>query len=130
MPVAPQVRGGDRHDHHVAEAGGNVAVAARAGIGLARLVGLDEPHLHLAEDLGVVHGSAQERPEQEQDAHDHADGDVGEVGGTPTVGALGVEAHGASIAAQSGELSRDRASPPPRWKSVPSLAYCRGIRTR
>jgi len=48
VPVPAQVRGVHRHRHHVAHARGDLAIATGTEIGLASLVGLDRPHLHLS----------------------------------------------------------------------------------
>jgi hypothetical protein len=45
--MAPEVRGADRDHHDMTFAGADVLVAARAEVGLVRLVGLDPPDLHL-----------------------------------------------------------------------------------
>src|SRR5205823_6309737 len=45
VPAAPQVRGVAGHDDEVAGAGGNLLVAARAGVALHRLEGVDQPDL-------------------------------------------------------------------------------------
>jgi hypothetical protein len=47
VPVPAQVRGVHRHRHHVTHAPGDLAIATGTEIGLASLVGLDRPHLHL-----------------------------------------------------------------------------------
>ena len=50
--MAAQVLLPDGHDHHVGHPEGDVLVAARAHVGLAGLVGLDGPHLHLVPEAG------------------------------------------------------------------------------
>ena len=70
MPVAAQVgRLGGHHDV-VAGPGRNGAVAVRTGVLLGGHVGLDEANLHLAETLGTVHASAQQRPGHQDDGHE------------------------------------------------------------
>jgi hypothetical protein len=47
MPVAPVLGDLERHDDEVGEADGDLLVAARAEIGLARLEGMDERNLEV-----------------------------------------------------------------------------------
>lgn len=98
MPVAAQVGGIDRYHDDMSEAAGDVPVAARAEVRLHGLVGLDEADLEVAERFGVLHRSADERPEHEEHTHDQGGGDVDDVGGSAAVGPLRVESHASSIA--------------------------------
>lgn len=47
MPVAAQVGRAHGHDNQVADTGGDLLLAPRAHIGLARLEGMDAPNLHV-----------------------------------------------------------------------------------
>lgn len=101
MPVAPQVGGIDRYHDHVPEAGGDVPVAARAEIGLQRLVGMNEADLEVADRFRILHVSAHEGPEHQECPHNEDGDDVGDVGRPTSAGALRVESHAASIAVRS-----------------------------
>ncbi len=101
VPVAPQVGGIDRYHDHVPEAAGDVPVAARAEIGLQRLVGLDEADLEVAERFRILHVSAHEGPEHQECPHNEDGDDVDDVGRPTSAGALWVESHAASIAVGS-----------------------------
>ncbi len=98
--MAPHVGGIDRNHDDVAQTTGDVAVAARAEVGLDRLVGLDEADLEFSEGFRVLHGSAHQRPEQQESPHDEGGGDEHDVGWPLTVPALRVESHAPSIAAR------------------------------
>jgi len=100
VPVAPHVGDIDRNHDDVAQTTGDVAVAARAEVGLDRLVGLDEADLEFSEGFRVLHGSAHQRPEQQESPHDEGGGDEHDVGWPLTVPALRVESHAPSIAAR------------------------------
>lgn len=97
MPVPPKVGGLDRNDDVVAGAGGNVAVAAGAQIGLGGLIGVHQAHLEFAQYLRVVHRSspsAQQGPEQQQHGNDDAGRDEDIVGSGALVFPGGIETHG------------------------------------
>ena len=81
------------HDHEVAGAGRDVLVAAGADVTLGGLVGLDAPDLDVVVG-GGRHGSAEEGPGHEGDAHDERGGDHHVVGVGATLLAKRVEAHG------------------------------------
>ncbi len=55
MPMTTKIGSIDRHGHHMARAGGNVAVAARAHVVLVGLIRLNEAGFDFAEALGIDH---------------------------------------------------------------------------
>ena len=139
VPVATEVGCVHRHDDDVTQAGWNVAVASRADVGLRGLVGLDEPLLQVAENLGVLHvrcpgrvrrppacaralswecpraGSQEQGPGQEQHGHGYGSAHVDEVTGPTCSGALRIESHGVSI------VPPGHASPPPSRHRNPDV---------
>lgn len=95
VPVAPTIGVGRGDGHHVAGAGGDVPVAARAEIRLGRLVGLDvaDP------DAGIVEGGIHDRSAEGgpgHEGHRHHDGphDDHDVGDRAALAVERVEAHG------------------------------------
>ena len=120
VPVATKVGCVHRHDDDVSQPGRNVPVASRTDVGLGGLVGLDEPFLQIAEDLGILHvrppcrvrggstwspvdsaafraRSQEQRPGHEHDGDGYGSAHVYEVAWSARPGALRIETHGLSI---------------------------------
>ena len=81
--MPPQVNGLGRNGHEVSGAGRDVAIAARAEVGLGGLVGLDHPHLGVGPEVMLralghwsvfVAEEAKDRVEDLESAFNLADG--------------------------------------------------------